>query len=122
MKTGQRAHESATLHLRVCEALPNRMRPSTLELCKLLVPEADRGKGYATALLLSVFAEADKYRLTLVLWANPFDGGPLDRNALMAWYERMGFVALPGHNGMMARAPSTLPQLLELAQNERHVP
>lgn len=70
-------------------------------ISRINVPQQHRGKGHGTALLKQIMAEADKERLTLFLEIVP--SGPLDYNALKAWYERYGFKELNMYPGLFRR-------------------
>ncbi len=69
-------------------------RPELYELCRVNVPPSVQGKGYGSQLLKLVLAEADACGVTIKLY--PFASGPLDKAALIAWYERYGFVKSKG--------------------------
>lgn len=97
---GKRECYSASATLRYLQALPSADRGHVRELSSLYVPDAERGKGDATALLRRISAEADHHGKTLMI--------VLDDVALMALYTPHGFETIqesPIH--LMARKPNT---------------
>ena len=60
------------------------------EVNRLNVPRHQQGMGYGKRLIQRVCKAADDEGVTLRLNVNPY--GSLDRDALVAWYERYGFV------------------------------
>jgi N-acetylglutamate synthase-like GNAT family acetyltransferase len=98
--TGQRACYSATATLRYCQALPSADRGHVRELSGLFTPDAERGKGDATALLRRVSTEADHHGKTLLI--------VLDDPSFVPFYTPHGFETIqesPIH--LMARKPHT---------------
>lgn len=89
-------------------------------MSRLDVPENLRKQGLAHALMVQVTEEADKYGITLVLFAKPFGDDPrMTLDELKAWYERrFGFLVLQETPGvMMARMPHSTPRRLHFAAN-----
>lgn len=76
-------------------------------ITRLHVPTAFRGNGHGSALLNLVLADADK--LNVRLYVEPFSSGPLDHDALVAWYQRHGFVKW--RYGYLRRPANTNPNL-----------
>jgi len=70
-------------------------------ITRINVPAEHRGRGHGTAILKRLLADADEEQV--VLWLEVLSSGPLDRNALTAWYERYGFELRPA--GYMIRIP-----------------
>lgn len=103
MKTGLRTHGSASLRLSYSQVVAPHLRGGLREVSHLT--SADRGKGHATHLLRSVIAEADKTNTTLMLTADPAEGG-LDMSALTDWYTRLGFQLLQDTPRIMVRIPA----------------
>lgn len=97
MAPGARSHESASLVVAYCTAVPEHMQSGIRELISVFTPEADRRKGYATALLKAVCEEADDAQKVLMLTA----ADP----SLVGFYRRFGFVELPNPVPLMARQP-----------------
>lgn len=58
-------------------------------LNRINVPGPARGNGYGSKLLKMVTDNADEEGVTLILGPEP--SGPLDFDALVAWYQRNGF-------------------------------
>jgi ribosomal protein S18 acetylase RimI-like enzyme len=92
LSVGHRA--TATAHLRAG-------MEGTWWLTNLHVPVGYRGEGYGRALLERVCEDADYYDVALRLDARP--SGGLDYAALVAWYERCGFVQ--DNDGYYTREP-----------------
>lgn len=80
------------------------MFPDSLVVTRINVPEASRGEGIGSWLLRRCVEEADEHRVKLRLEINPT--GPLDYDALHAWYERYGFEDDPRYLGVMVRWPA----------------
>lgn len=100
MDVGVRLHETASLQVAVPMAVPEHMRDGMRELLSVYTPQADRRKGYATALLAKTCEEADESRTVLILTATV--------PHLVQFYRKFGFVALPSVDGaptVMARQP-----------------
>ena len=99
MRPGKRQLNSASLDVRICEAVPEEKRSQTREITHVYVPPEDRRRRLATALLNFVCQEADANRIVLILRAGPFQHdedeveGP-DEDQLVAWYKRFGFQVL----------------------------
>lgn len=106
------AHESASVMVGVCTAIPEWMRAHTLELSKLHVPEEDRRKGYASALLKLVCEQADATGKTLLLTVKPYDDMSLSGEQLRDWYARFGFIEIQVEPCLMARMPGSGPRAL----------
>lgn len=51
----------------------------------------DKGKGHAKRMLTRLLAAAKRQGVKVVLWASPFDEGGLPKDALISFYERLGF-------------------------------
>ena len=101
MQLGPRVLGAASLEVVTCQALPARMRPVTRELLRFEVDPMERGKGYGSALLKMVCAEADKHRIVLLLTVE----NQVRTADLLRLYSRFGFVTLPekGRTKLMAR-------------------
>lgn len=113
MNPGTRTLGDASLTIGVCKALPPEMRPVTRELSELLVPVASRHEGQATRLMHQVCDEADKERITLVLFVDPFDEPDLGRSQLADWYaRRFGFIPIQADPLLLARMPGSTPCML----------
>ena len=103
MNTGPRYHKQASLRLTIAEALPNHMHEGTREIINLRC--SNPRKGYATALMHEVCAEADQTGIVLIVQPGQFDEG-MTTEQLEKWYAKFGFVALPKDEGnptVMAR-------------------
>lgn len=116
METKDHRVGAATCRVRQTNALPERMRARTRELCCLEVPAAEQGKGYATTLLHKVCRDADAAGIVLVLWPHPFgDNIAMSRDQLEAWYGRaFGFQRIQHDPVLMARMPGATPRMLTL--------
>lgn len=99
---GNRSHGAASLKLSYSQAIPVHMRGGIREITSVYTPEADRGKGEASALLKQVCEEADRAGIVLILIPKPFDAG-LDELQLIAWYARHGFTQIQNNPTLMAR-------------------
>lgn len=65
------------------------MVPKTRTITRINVPADYRGRGLGTRLLKKILADADAFGVALSLEIMP--SGPLDYDALEAWYRRHGF-------------------------------
>jgi GNAT superfamily N-acetyltransferase len=77
-------------------------RDGALHIENLLVEDIDRGKGHGNRGLQTLCDWADKYNVTIKLWANQFDDGPLSTPNLVRWYRSFGF---KGTQKSMTRLP-----------------
>jgi len=68
------------------------------------VPAAHRGKGVGTELMAQLLVWADLRRWPLRLQVSPYTDSPLQFEALVSWYTRLGFHR-EGDTPMMTRAP-----------------
>lgn len=106
MKPGIRQHGPATLKLSHNKLVPAHIRGGVLELTHLIVPEQHRRNGYASLLMQKVCAEADEAGKVLLLMPKPYDVIGMDREQLVAFYERFGFQAIQQRPVLlMARQP-----------------
>ncbi len=114
MNQGPRTLGHASLQVRVCMALPQRMRDETREIAHLHCDRDAQGQGEASALLRQVCEEADAARMTLVLWPRPYgDDIALSQTQLVEWYaRRFGFVQVQPDPPLMARMPGATPHYL----------
>lgn len=74
-------------------------------LTRINVPAEARGKGIGSKLLNEVTSAADVEGIVLYLEINPY--GPLNYDALEAWYFRNGFKKW---NGIYRRLPKKVPK------------
>lgn len=72
-------------------------------LNRINVPSGIRGQGHRSRLLQRICDDADLASASIHLCLNPT--GPLDRDALEAWYLRYGFVADDTEPGWFIRHP-----------------
>lgn len=116
METKDHRVGPASCRVRQTNALPERMRARTRELCCLEVAAGEQRKGYATTLVHKVCREADKANVVLVLWPQPFgENIAMSRSELEAWYERaFGFQRIQADPVLMARMPGATPRMLTL--------
>jgi ribosomal protein S18 acetylase RimI-like enzyme len=99
-------HKLGTMHLAVLDVTPYWVHPNYI-ITRISVPTLYRGQGHGRALLRELCADADAQQAHLFLEISA--SGPLDNDALFAWYERNGF---SGHvTGMLYRAPKFNPNL-----------
>jgi GNAT superfamily N-acetyltransferase len=68
------------------------------------VPAAHRGKGVGTELMAELMLWADLEGWPLRLQVSPYSDSPLQFDALVGWYTRLGFHR-EGDTPMMTRAP-----------------
>jgi hypothetical protein len=108
MRPGQRQLASASVLISLTDAVPAAMRAKVREVSHLFVPDADRRKRLATALLNLVCQEADANGITLLLTVNPYDTGGPTAQELRDWYALFGFRELQESPGgkIMARPVS----------------
>lgn len=102
---------SASCVVGICSALPGWMQEQTLEVSRVHVPEEDRRKGYATALLKHVCEQADGTNKTLILTVEPYEP-EMSLEQLRDWYARFGFVEIQVEPCLMARMPGSGPRCL----------
>jgi predicted GNAT family N-acyltransferase len=81
------------------------MAPRQWWIHRINVPEDIRGLKYGSQLLQEICDDADDEAVNLYLEIH--SSGPLDRDALEAWYRRYGF--LPNGWGIMRRSPNPPP-------------
>jgi GNAT superfamily N-acetyltransferase len=105
MKPGIRQHGPATLKLSFNKTIPAHLRGNILEVTHLLTPDQHRGQGYASLLMQKLCAEADEAGKVLLLMPKPYDDAPMDREALVSFYQRFGFEVIQEHPVLMARPP-----------------
>jgi len=86
-------------------------------LTRINIPKKHRGKGYASALLKRILADADKEAATLVLQISPSDG--LQYEDLSRWYYRNGFSQ--HHTGLWFRRPKSVELTMFHAYDGEHV-
>lgn len=100
-----------------CRVVQNPELPSDMErvreVVKVWTDEDHRKQGYATELMQDVCDEADVEGIVLILQPLPFGEG-LDRDKLVTWYHRFGFVKTQNKPVLMARAPSFRPRITEV--------
>lgn len=102
----------ASVVVGVCTALPEEMQAQTLELTRMHVPEDERRKGYASALLKHICEQADGVNKTLVLTVQPYGDMDLTKEQLRDWYARFGFIEIQVDPCLMARMPGSGPRAL----------
>lgn len=73
-----------------------------------------RRQGYGTELMQAVCDEADALGFVLILQPKPFGDG-LDKDKLIGWYQRFGFIKTQNKPVLMARAPSFRPRVTGIA-------
>ena len=97
MRVGRRELNSASLKIAMPQSLglPKEKLERMREVLEVYVPQLDRGRRLATALMNFVCQEADANAITLILTAAPFKDslGP-DEQRLVVWYEKFGFTVL----------------------------
>lgn len=97
-----------------CRVVQNPELPSDMErvreVVKVWTDEEHRRQGYGTELIQAVCDEADVQGIVLILQPLPFGEG-LDKDKLIAWYSRFGFVKTQNKPVLMARAPSFQPRV-----------
>lgn len=94
MRAGVREFRDASLTVSIPTAIPEHMRERTREVSHVFVKAAARGKRLATALMNFVCQEADANRMTLILTAREYDEGGPAETALVAWYQKFGFIVV----------------------------
>ena len=93
MRPGRRELGVASVMICISDAVPVHMKSAIREVSHLHVPLEHRRKHLGTALLNLICQEADANSITLLLIAQPYDGGP-DEDELTAWYAKFGFTEL----------------------------
>ena len=106
MRPGQRTEGDASLKVSYSMAVPPPLRGKVREVSQVLVDQASRGKGAATALMRKVMQEADLNHMALLLTVKPFDSEPMTKEQLAYWYERLGFWVLQPEPVVMLRPAS----------------
>lgn len=115
---GERVLGPASLLLRKCDALPERMQSRTREIVNLLVDVDARGSGHGSALMEQVTREADEAGKTLIIIPGPFDQSPLSAEDLAQWYvRRFGFQPIQANPVILARMPGSTPRMLKPVAN-----
>lgn len=113
MKVGARSLGPSSLMVRICMALPNRMRLRTRELTKIHTKAEMQGQGCASDLVRMVCKEADEAGIVLILFPQPYgDDIALSRGQLIKWYSGFGFQQTQQEPPMMARMPGRIVQEL----------
>lgn len=105
MKYGRREYMGASLIVAVARALPMHMRNRVMMITKLETPTQFRRQGYANTLLGLVAAEADIAGKTLMLKVGDGMIGGADKQSLVQFYQRHGFVPIQAEPLLMARTP-----------------
>lgn len=77
------------------------MVPGTMTITRINVPAKHRGKGLGSELLKRICEDADADGMSLSL--EIMSSGPLDYDALSAWYKRNGFEWDKNHYCMIRR-------------------
>ena len=108
MKPGVVHLEGASLRLSYSSLAPPHLRGRLREISSLLVDQASRGKGCATALMREVMAQADQGGVCLLVHVEPFDDAPVDAKRLRDWYEKLGFQEIQVMPCVMVRKPARL--------------
>lgn len=103
MTYGERRHGGARLILAKPRALPEHMRGPIVELRALRTEVAKRGQGDAAALMLETTVEADLAAVMLFLCVEPEAG--TDRERLLAFYVRNGFLPIQSEPAMLMVRP-----------------
>lgn len=113
MPAGLRVYRGASLKVGETTAVPEHMREGMREISSLETPPDERRKGYATHLMYSVTAEADRARMVLMILPDPYQyapgADPSDRMSLtqlVSFYERFGFRTIQSAPLIMARQPT----------------
>lgn len=75
--------------------------PDTMVISRINVPQSHRGKGLGTKILKEILKDADSERVKLVL--EPLASGGLNRDQLISWYRRNGFI--DSRKGFLSRDP-----------------
>ncbi len=73
----------------------------TYEVNRVFTPREHRQEGGATAVLTAAIRDADRERITLRLWINPY--GDMNRRQLAAFYRAHGFTS--DRRGIFTRPP-----------------
>ena len=105
MKPGTIQLGPASLRLGYSGLIPGHLRGKLREISSLIVDQAARGKGAASALMASVIEQADQSGVVLMVVVEPFEDGPLDESDLRDWYSRLGFIEVQVMPCVMARPP-----------------
>ena len=108
MKTGTIQLGPASLRLGYSGLIPGHLRGKLREISSLLVDQAARGKGAASALMREVVRQADQSSVALLVIVEPFEDGPMDEAGLREWYSRLGFTEIQLMPCVMVRAPQPI--------------
>lgn len=95
MKPGKYHHGPASCRLKYSPAIPAHVRGHMLEIVSIFTPEAERGKGYASAMLRDICQQASQEGKALMLMPETVD--------LASWYSRHGFKVVQDKPLLMAR-------------------
>lgn len=101
MRYGERVNGAARLILAVPTALPRHMRGPIVEIREFQTDRGARGLGHATNLMLQTTMEADLGKYFLFLCVEPEDDA--DKQRLLTFYERHGFLAIQAEPILMIR-------------------
>lgn len=105
MKPGTIQLGPASAHIGYSGIVPPHLRGKLREVSSLVVDQASRGKGFASALMREVIDQADQTAVALLVVVEPFDDGPLAAENLRFWYARMGFTEIQAMPCVMVRTP-----------------
>ena len=78
---------------------------SSYLLTRVNVPAPYRGQGVGTQLMAKMLAWADAGGWPLHLQVSPYGDSPMQYDALVAWYKRLGFMQ-DGDTPLMMRCPA----------------
>ena len=105
MKPGTVQLGAASCRLAYSQLVPGNLRGKLREIASLVVDQASRGRGAATALLDSIIEQADQTGVALLVVVEPFDDEPLDAAKLRDWYAKFHFVEIQAMPCVMVRTP-----------------
>lgn len=88
-----------SLHITIADCIY--IDANTIELTRINVPTAYRGRGYAKAILKAILEYADKHYLAMILAVTSSDG--LNNEELVAWYNRHNFISQQDEPRLMKR-------------------
>jgi GNAT superfamily N-acetyltransferase len=105
MKPGTVQLGPASLHLGYTSLAPPHLRGRLREISSLVVDQASRGHGAASALMKAVIEQADINGVALLVHVEPFGDCPVNEYSLRQWYQRLGFDEIQVMPCIMVRKP-----------------
>lgn len=100
------SNEHAKCIVTESDEIPEEMRERIREVSQVWTDPDHRMQGYATELMKEVCEQADVENVVLMLQPRPYDSAScINKEKLIEWYKRFGFVITQKSPVLMARAP-----------------